>query len=550
MKMNTSPIFIKIYFTVLPFAVAAMAAVRPAAAAEVLQEKPVAKIHMIVIGVSKFSDQFWPELKWAEADAKAFATKAGVGTSHHKVVTLLTNEQANLGSVRKKLSEIESSARRDDIVLLYVSSHGTLRLDKSNTLEPLIVLHNSDHNSLLKTALSHNELRGWMSRLKTRKKAIVLATCHSGVGKSKFTTEVSEFKRGVKGAALRPLDSVSEGSLILAASSRNEIALESDLLKGDVYSHFLLEALDAGDRNSDGAVSILEAHDYARIRAYSFTKGRQRPTLETEMVGDVDFSLAGTQKDRGVAILEAYASKYEGYSVEVGKGERVELPTAVPLPTGPNTVRVYEPDDKTPREFVFNADAGEKVSLNELFAPPRYYLGFSADLMTPSDSRFAKAAGQNDFFEPKLTLGLHRDFFDIHFFYNLTRSFSAFPLTNLNSRLRLDGAGIQAGFAYAPLSAFPLLAVKPAFQLARNTRELSFRDISADETQSRATVSWSYGYAFDLVIPFFRSRVAYRVGVGNNFEKVEFSDFGSIDMSSVFFRMGVSWYFGAKAWEL
>lgn len=115
-------------------------------------------------------------------------------------VTLL-DEKATLTETRRKLSDVTAKAGRDDIVLLYISSHGTLRMGKSNSLEPVVVLYDSDKNNLSRSSLPHSELRRWVSDLKARRKAIILATCHSGVGKSKFTDEVQAFKKGEKGVA-------------------------------------------------------------------------------------------------------------------------------------------------------------------------------------------------------------------------------------------------------------------------------------------------------------------------------------------------------------
>lgn len=46
-----------------------------------------------------------------------------------------------------------------------------------------------------------------------------------------------------------------------------------------------LEALSAGDRDGDGAVTISEAHDYPRERAWQFTQGQQRPAAESTILG-------------------------------------------------------------------------------------------------------------------------------------------------------------------------------------------------------------------------------------------------------------------------
>ncbi len=521
-----------------------------AQSAEVLQKKQSSKIHIITIGVSKFSDSFWPELKWARNDANQFAQKIGTGTSLERVNVTLLDEKATLTEIRRKLSDVTTKAGRDDIVLLYISSHGTLRMGKSNSLEPVVVLYDSDKNNLSRSSLPHSELRRWVSELKSRRKAIILATCHSGVGKSKFTDEVQAFKRGEKGVALRPFESVSEGTLILAASSRNETALESDELKADVYSHYLLEGLETADRNGDGAVSLLEAHDYARVRTYAFTKGRQRPTVEAEMIGDADFPVKGRQRNSGLPILEGYSSKYEGYLVGVEKGEPVTLPSALPLSEGKNTIRVYEPFEEQPRQFIVKASTGERILVQDLMASPPFYFGLTAESIMPSDSKFQKITGLSNYFKYKIYAGYRWQFLDISAHYGLKKSFSKDVRYNLRSTLDLTGWGIQSGYVYSPLAGKLQLTIKPSFTLSRQSQTLRFRDNSAEDQQSNTSNTWAYGYLLESGLKLNRYPYALTLGAGQTFEKHSFEQFGSLNMNAIFYHLGLMWFLGAKAKEL
>ena len=85
------------------------------------------------------------------------------------------------------------------------------------------------------------------------------------------------------GFLVRPIEEVSRASVMLAACDSGETAREDERLDNDIYTHFLVEALRVGvDRNGDGAVTVSEAHDYARRMTYEYTAGKQRPTAETD----------------------------------------------------------------------------------------------------------------------------------------------------------------------------------------------------------------------------------------------------------------------------
>lgn len=529
-----------------------------ARADEIFEETNLKRLHLVVIGVSKFSDSFWPDLKWAASDAKAFSEKIGAGTDYKKGISLFINEDATLSAIRFKLKAVASTARENDVVLLYISSHGTLRKGPENTIDPVVVLHDSSHTTLARSSLPHSELRSWLSAIKSRRKAIVLATCHSGVGKSKFTEEIREFKRGEKGKTLRSLESISEGSLILAASARNETALESDDLKADVYSHFLLESLDAGDKNSDGAVSLLEAHDYARLRTYAFTKGRQRPTVEAQMIGDADFPIKGRRSQSGKPILEAYSSKYEGYFVGIGKGEPVELPTALPLTNGENTVVVTEPTLEYERRFLINANQGEQVSLDDLLQPQPYW--FSAALINSSvsDARFKKVTGSKDFFDSQVRLGVRKEIWSAAALYNFGRNFSTDPLPNLRSTLSHSAAGVEIGMNFAPLSALPKIEIHPITHILFSKRKLTFKDNTTTETFSSNTTSVGIGYGLAVSAPITFSSPTARlrpilldVAFYRTHElESNFIPFGKLDISSLNGRIGLTIHFGGKGLEI
>jgi hypothetical protein len=517
-------------------------------AAEQLQKPRKAKMHILAVGVSKFSDPFWPTLKWAESDASTILKNIGADTEYQAVNVSLLNEKATLQELRKRLDEIKKSASADDVVFVYISSHGTLKIGRDNTLEPVVVLHDTLNSNLGRTSFSHAEMRNWISRLKSRRKAVVFATCHSGVGKSRYTSEVAEFRRGEKGGSIRSLDKVSEGSVILAASSRNETALESDDLKADVYSHFFVEALASGDRDNDGSVSLLEAHDHAKARTYAFTKGRQRPTLDAEMIGDADFALKGQRQRDGKPVLEAWSQKYEGYSVGVAKGVPVELPLAIPLEEGKNEISVYSPDEDEPRRFALNIARGERISLQKILAPPPYYASYSIAIDLPDDSRIKKLTGSSALVDHGVAVGGEWQNWDA--FARL-----AFDSTSTKEVREGISATLKVSKWGGGISRVLHLGDKFAFRLGihgqRVTSNLKFQDDSTLDSQSNEARSLRWGWWLDSTFKFNPSiPLKFSLGRGQAFERRVFETFGVLPMNTTFMTAGLLWEFGSPAREL
>lgn len=87
---------------------------------------PVRNRYALVVGVGQFKNGIRP-LRFAANDAKAVAgylTDPKFGNFPSANVTLLTDEQATSQAIQASLADIESKAQKDDMVVVYISSHG------------------------------------------------------------------------------------------------------------------------------------------------------------------------------------------------------------------------------------------------------------------------------------------------------------------------------------------------------------------------------------------------------------------------------------------
>lgn len=303
----------------------------------------------LLIGIDRFDDGFWPELRFAGNDARALAaalSRSG-GGDFDDVRTLTEPEETTRQRVLDEVARLaELAPRPEDTALVYVSSHGTLSPDAHGAFRRILVMRDTRASSLDATGLAVGDLAHAFDALPSARKALVLASCHSGSGKSLLPPDTVRAMAGIKGAPPVALEEVSRASLVLSAADFGQAAREDDLLQHDVYTHFLLEALTLrADANGDGAVSATEAHDYARRHTFEYTGGRQVPTVQSTVVGADPVILAGRVEQPGLPVLYSYAPGLDGYQVRVSGRDKGAFPGNVVVEAGEQRVELRRGDE-------------------------------------------------------------------------------------------------------------------------------------------------------------------------------------------------------------
>jgi uncharacterized caspase-like protein len=222
----------------------------------------------LVIGVSRFADRNIPKLNYTTADAMSFAsvlTDPGVGRFPKANVHTLTDAQATTQKIKEELNWIARHAGPDDIVVIYLATHGSPRkLDSVGGLNYLITydteirnIDQPDEDALYSTALPMIELSSAVAtRMRALRTLVVLDTCYSGGSSLKDAGRM--MGAGVANAAPSPeaLERMSQGSgrIVLAASRVDQESLESDALQHGYFTYFLLKNL----RESKGLKPLTE----------------------------------------------------------------------------------------------------------------------------------------------------------------------------------------------------------------------------------------------------------------------------------------------------
>ncbi|MBI5545910.1 MAG: caspase family protein [Deltaproteobacteria bacterium] len=352
--------------SLLPFA--------PAEASAALA-KP--KRFALLVGIDAFEDERFKPLKFSASDAQAFAAALqGFDDVQLLVEPARTSRAALLEAVRALAAKARDPR---DTVVLYLSSHGSLGRKPGGPLGRYLVTRDTRLDLLAETGVAVEDLLRQVERIPSRRKAVILAACHSGKGKSLLTDELEQALARQKSGALPTLEEVSEATVVLTASAFGETARESEELGRDIYTHFLLEALAQGDRDGDGAVTASEAHDWAREKTYAYTRGAQRPTSESDILGKDPIVLAGSPQRVGKPTLYSYALSAEGMSVWVDGAAKGVLPGGIAVEPGRRMLELRAAgSQETIWRGALSLAPGERAELSRLI-PRRFEVGAMAE---------------------------------------------------------------------------------------------------------------------------------------------------------------------------
>ncbi|MFY2564034.1 caspase family protein [Corallococcus terminator] len=347
----------------------------------------------LLVGISEFDDPHWRGLRYPAKDATDLAAAMlDPARGRFDQVRVLTRpEDTTRAAILAALRELRKQAHRpDDVVVVYFSAHGTLARDATGELRRFLVTRDASYRAIAQTALSMDMLKAEFDALSSRRRLLVLASCHSGNGKSLLPTELAKELSGVKsGFYARPLEESSRASMVFAACDWGETAREDEGLRNDIYTHFLVEGLGGGaDRNTDGAVTATEAHDYARRRTFAFTEGRQRPSAEILEVGADPVVLSGNITRTGRPELFSYNPRLDGFTLKVDGEARTELPGGAAVVPGKRTVELTKGGAVLMRRDV-EVSAGQRLPLEQLLSEafPRRSLSLLGGMFTFADAR-------------------------------------------------------------------------------------------------------------------------------------------------------------------
>jgi len=264
---------------------------------------PVRNKWALVVGISQFSDARL-SLHYTTKDARDFATALTdpkVGRFPTSNVHLLGENEVSTRRFKEELNWLARSAQEDDLVVIFVATHGTSRKDDTAEVN-YIVTSDTDltsQDSLFGSALAMVELSDIVrTRIKARRTVILLDTCHSGgamTATKERATGLADF--APSGAVL---DRIRQGvgRAILTSSQEEQFSYEGAPFQNGYFTHFLLEAL----RQNNGMNTIQQDYDYVKDQLPRAVAARVQASRGVRLKDD---SLAASQPTTQVPALSS-----------------------------------------------------------------------------------------------------------------------------------------------------------------------------------------------------------------------------------------------------
>ena len=234
-------------------------------------------LHLLIVGINKYMNAVY-NLNYAQPDAKAFVSKiVETGGRIFKTINKVEiyDEDATKDNIVQGFKSIASKARPEDVFVFFYAGHGSLdeeHKDKDGDSPFYFVPTDitklyGDPDQLQRKGLSGNELRDYLTQIRSTKQIVLMDACHSGGAlKGLNVRAVASDEKAIVQLAR------SSGVVWIASSGSKQFATEFDVLKHGVFTYALLEALDGKADNGDNKITVNEIKFYMEDRVPELTK--------------------------------------------------------------------------------------------------------------------------------------------------------------------------------------------------------------------------------------------------------------------------------------
>jgi hypothetical protein len=264
---------------------------------EMSSGKMIGKRWAVVIGISDYlyASKGITPLRFAHRDAHEFMTfiqSAQGGGFPAANTRLLLNEQATTRNIRSTLFTFLKQAKADDLVLIYIASHGAPEPGRPDNL--YLITYDTDPDDLASTAFPMWDMETALTRYILAERVVVLAdACHSaGVGGEAGLRSVGN--SNLINTYLANLQKTKTGRAIITASEANELSREGEEWGGHgVFTHYLLQGLKGeADSDQNGIITIVEAFNYVYYKVRRATDSQQHPNIQGQFDRNLPLAVA------------------------------------------------------------------------------------------------------------------------------------------------------------------------------------------------------------------------------------------------------------------
>jgi hypothetical protein len=272
----------------------------PVPVAPPVKPGPVQQKWALVVGIGHFTDAQIPQLNYTGSDATAFAAALkdpSIGGFPADNVHVLTDDQATTKNIKEELNWIARHAEPNDLVVIYIATHGTPRTTDSAGGANYLVTYDTevysggklDEDALYATAYPMVELANAVStRMKALRTAVFLDTCYSG-GAAGNGSQPSALANTAPSGAMLTHMADGTGRIVMAASEVNEESLESSQLKHGYFTYYLLQVLKTG--KGETPLSQVYASVAQQVSKSVSSQGMHQHPVMNRSSSDADFAL-------------------------------------------------------------------------------------------------------------------------------------------------------------------------------------------------------------------------------------------------------------------
>ena len=229
--------------------------------------------YALLIGIDKYENV--PPLNYAVKDAESIHDIL-VNTFNFPEgnIILLKNEEATLLNIKNNLSEIATSAKSNDRVLIYFAGHGaTHDLPGGGEMGYLLPIYGKEDN-LFATSIPMNDIKSISSMSESKHMLFLIDACYSGL--------LTIGSRGINPqTTTNYIDKITadKGRTIITAGGRDEEVMEKNEWGHSAFTMNLIRALKngKGDLNADGYIAADELALFLKEKVTIDSKAQQTP---------------------------------------------------------------------------------------------------------------------------------------------------------------------------------------------------------------------------------------------------------------------------------
>jgi hypothetical protein len=242
---------------------------------------PIADRWALLVGINKYTDRSYPELKYCIRDVEAMKTVLeGYGYN----VIMLHDEMSERhlrptkNNIIAELVNICSAARRDDLIFVQFACHG-----ENVKGEPMLITEDTRESAKATQALAVAEVERLLKESQAQRFVVVLDACHVGV----------KFARGLGDPEfIKNVNDKAHGFVLFAGSTAQQKAQEWDAEQHGVFTAYLLKGL-AGEAQREGEpfITVDSLKDFVLdgLRKWRVKNSglAQEPTVRAETMGNM-----------------------------------------------------------------------------------------------------------------------------------------------------------------------------------------------------------------------------------------------------------------------